>query len=413
MGNRGIFACGWIVCFALVASADEAAGPRKAHTSADKKVSITLPASWRVERKKSESERMLMEFSVWVGKGESASEVGLRVARYPLDIGTPHWLHLEAARTADGWKNEVFLTPRPYAASTRKHGAGEVVELFASRVVGDRRYGLLLRSWAQLAEKLKPELFRILDSLTSKLPPRFPISDSYKKSDKNKLLWYVHKDIPRKTLKSIQDAAKVVQKRFGKVHGKRRKIDASERIRIVVTPTKSTAREIRDDIRTVRGCWTQTGSAWLFVLPFGDRADRESFVHTLTTRLFQERYRTYLPRRVVSGEAYVSICAERSGKSLPTIPQGFFQIMPSDVTPFRSVAENNFGRNASGDGVDMQAFVWVAFFHAGPSKYRKLYKEFLARLEPAGDFLGALAVFDGHDAAMNAALEKWREKLKP
>ena len=111
-----------------------------------------------------------------------------------------------------------------------------------------------------------------------------------------------------------------------------------------------------------------------------------SLFHAASYVLHTQRYGTPAPRWMAVGEGLVIGSRIETGKSLPSVGWLYRNIMPADPLPLERLSDQSEKIEDRG----YHGLAWVAFFRAGPSRYRKAYSDFVEEFDETGDWRAAM-----------------------
>jgi len=210
------------------------------------------------------------------------------------------------------------------------------------------------------------------------LPPFPSAPENYKTSTKRGITYAVHPSV-KGSLKHFQSVTQAAQKSFEKFHGKLPKIprDAHAPITFIHSNQEQAGRIAPGLEKEIRPFVNEVTTLRFFATPV--RADDNQGSHNLATAFGQfmlgRKYGSAVPRWALVGELNVAGVEYEIGKRLPWIPAGVAQWANGIQLP--RLDTYNPGNE---DSVPRVCFYYVAFFHAGGSKYKKAYRAYLTDL---------------------------------
>ena len=378
----------------------------------DMKVSVEVPDSWATMERESKEGRCVLCLDGEIAD-KKLGEVYVQVFVHQLTQSAHPMqsLHLVALqRRADDPKAAVVNKPQPHVLSRYRSEGVDYVEFVTARLVNGQTYTVSVSTIVDAADLVRDEVFAIRDSLRSTLPPPVPLPPEFKTSEKYGVMWHVHPDVPARSLKTLQGRTRDVAKRFQKMHGKRKEPQPALRTNIVVVPNDDAARALVPNATMSNGCGRVGNTTWVLVRPLTKDQGRAEYDWAVTSTLFTYRYRSGEPHLTSQGEGFVAWSRIVTGEDLPIISAHLMDNLPSDLKDYVVLTREYYPTQRFDDPFRLSTAVWIAFFHNGPAKYRKLYLRYLERIERTGDFLGSLDVFHGSEKKMRAAMLKWDEE---
>jgi hypothetical protein len=207
------------------------------------------------------------------------------------------------------------------------------------------------------------------------LPPWPEVPADYATSTKRGLTYAVHPSVTG-SIRHFQDVSQATQKNFEKFHGKLPRIarDSPPPV-IFIHSSSDQAAAISPDLKgDTRPFLSETTTMRFFATPIQEDDAKGS--HDLASAfgqfLIQRRYGTTIPRWVMVGEINVAGVEHDTGKRLPWIA-------PGHVAWASGIELPRLDKYQPGneETVPQVCFFYVAFFHAGGSKYKKAYRAFL------------------------------------
>ena len=222
-----------------------------------------------------------------------------------------------------------------------------------------------------------------------------PVPDDYKTKKKGRYLIAVHPSV--RSTREIERVLRDRERSFVKMHGKLPKPDRNAPVVIYVHSDKSQARAISEEAAGSRdGFYEDHRHGRLFVVTTGkdDRAGPYRLAYYIHGLLLRIQYGRFRPMWFFTGERSVAAAEQATGRALPYLSDGYTQWMIAPLRPLRELEEG--GKQAPEDA-QKQSFWYVALFRAGPTKFRKAYRDFL---EECAETYDTAAAFERHLAPL-------------
>ncbi len=402
-----------VAVFALVQGvrADEAETPqieRIPCNSYDKKINILVPKAWALVEQKPKQDHCEL-FAVGAievdGKRESME---VRIYLLKTANSAVHQAQIERAMALQqGMRTELVLEPIP---TLERHNMN-IVDYNLYRLVKGQCISLMLSVPEKAIPMIREEAVSMLKSIRSDHPHYPKLPPGFKSSPRDGVTWHIQEGVPKKQLRELYKSAKELRKRFAKIHGKQRKPHTDQAPQIVVIHDPTTANALHAGMKLEDGLGAVPHTSWLVVRP-SESLFMPRFAFFFTDALFRERYGTSYPYWASFAEKSLAWNEVQCEARLPMAPQHFIDdtaVVPMTV---RKLMEDELKVGRPPDVNYMHAKLWVAYFHAGPSKFRKAYLKFLDDFSKTGDvgtsFNKHLGDFD--EEKLKKQVVKWRDK---
>ncbi len=381
--------------------------------STDGKITVLVPKAWMLEvEEPNEDICGLNTFGELEVNGRLES-IWVRVYLLGTANGALHQaqtertVHVQAGNRAELKRKPAIALERYY-----KKGKKEYVTFSLYRLQKGQCVTLVIDAPVAILPALRdegPAIFASMRSTHGHFPTLPPV---FKASSKHGMKWHVQDAIKKKQLRPYLKVAKDLRKRFARIHGKRSRPHADQVPRVVAVSNDPMAVAIHSKTEMKGGIGSIRHTGWVFVRPMMNQASIERYTSSLTESLYLERYGTLLPYWASYGENVIAVNEARAGARLPIAPQSFIDEMAITPIGMRKLIEDEFKETPAPDSNYVSAKLWVAFFHAGPAKYRKAYIKFLQTMSETGDIGASFEKHFGsfNDDAMRSDLITWRDK---
>jgi hypothetical protein len=348
-------------------------------TASNKLFTLSVPSDWRIQQ--TVTQKGLVECEVQVPGGKVAAKLQVRIAEGVLPPPTGMIVWYVRSEKERGQQIELRSNPRLHARVQHK-------QEWAALTVTPRIRGntLVVSMIFALDQELliKDDFFRAVARVDSGLPDAVVIPKNYKVKKKGWARWAVHPSAASKA-KDLQKLVAAVEKRFTKFHGPASKdmgiatiflhLNHSQGISLFQNLSKATG-SVVDDASGLR----------MFLRPASltDPNGRAGIASGVATFLFTRRYGTPYPEWVRIGELDLGFALAFAKLKPPKLHNAFLPWQEGmQIPPLQDLAATSAGKQS--ELQRHQSFYYVFFFHYGPSKYRKAYKNFLAELQRSGD----------------------------
>ncbi|MCZ6572195.1 MAG: hypothetical protein O7C98_03390 [Planctomycetota bacterium] len=279
---------------------------------------------------------------------------------------------------------EVGMRPLPfsYAAYTTPDGDDRRLAEIFGKLMG-HGFVLTLDCPEAAWDEARKDLMDAALSIRADLEPAPPPARKFKAKKKRRYLFLTHPSVKGSTA-YMSTLILGQQKKFSKLHGKPSASDVPNQVYVL---------RDREDARPIleraadhsMDYFTDHVHGRMFVkyVAKGNEEGAGWLAGETQGLLFGIVYGTLEPRWVLYGEQAAARAEQLTGKKLPFLTAGMaawregLNLGPLDRLP--EIQKSNW------DSYARQSFFYVCFFHAGPSKYRKAYKQFLKEWRETGD----------------------------
>ena len=348
---------------------------------------VRLPAEWTVEVHHGRSRKTDLMLKITPPEAERAAYLyvwnkkGMRGPRAQAWYEGPRIL-----RDQKGQSSSIEMKPLPHVIISRKSrsSGAERVYVVAYRVVQGNGLKIALSCRKALWEKIKDTYFAAVQAISAAVDEFPPRPERYKAVVKDDYLYLLHPDVSAKAIKDLHRQLTNEEREFVKRHGKIT-IDPDHPPSIIVHAKKEDALELSPKAaESYSGYHADWLNRRVFAVPLGrGREPRAYFGSVLQSLLFTMRYGANQPYWVHEGEVRAAWIRHMSGRKLPALSPGYKKSIPSRLVALSQVP------TLRGADLTNQAFCYLAFFVAGPGKYKKAFKLFLKAFATNGDWRAA------------------------
>jgi hypothetical protein len=356
------------------------------------KVAIKLLAEWKVSAHAKPNEQRILYLSCEI-PGErhdlAMSLMEVPGAARPLTqafMDLPNQIKVTQAR-----KSKVVAEPVPHVISDREKDPlyKERVTILTYRRFRCRGIHVYLQCHRDLYKRIRDQFFAGVQSITCSLPRWPELPKGYSRVEKDGIVYCAGPGVAAAAVKRVRKCAGPVQKDFVRFHGAiSRPADEPAMIIIHKNVSEHAALDERASKEQVLGAYLHMEARRVMVAAYARPKSEEEglLVRELVYLFFIQRYGNTQPEWAGVGEAHVAGMRLLTGKKLPFVTKRYkdnLQPVSRRLVELGPLAKADWAKYVD------HARVYVMFFHAGPSAYRRAYKAMLEDLRKTGDFEGA------------------------
>ncbi|MHC4341306.1 MAG: hypothetical protein ACYSX0_13985 [Planctomycetota bacterium] len=305
--------------------------------------------------------------------------------------GALYNFHAGTAKNLDARKAEAVQKPLPHSVFWYTGNEGDLVRTTAFvRIKGHSFYLTLKCTDEDYGPVTRTDFLAAAASLETTLERRPTIPKTYKIKKKGRFLFAIHPKA-KTSISAAQKILKAAEKRFTKVHGSLPKPKRGEENVIFVHRDREDARSCHEPAADgPSNFYADLYDGRLFIAPVKkEQLEEPGLLAGAAHKLFFIlKYGGTRPFWVYNGEQSVGRAEESTGDKLPYLNEGMVdwrkQMTLGKLDRLESI------RESQGDSYWRQSFFYVAFFRAGPTKYKKAYQAFLKEFAQTFDGEAAL-----------------------
>ena len=370
-----------LLAFVPAASAapEDAPAATKPYSSADGRVTISLPAAWTLAATKDEQAAMCWEGALPDGAGPVRVTVyhlpGMMSARmqpflerdiHPPRYGVKGPAHPETDVLPHLWMDEPVKN------------VGTIRHVWMYRVIRRNGFTTAVECLADAWPRVREQCLRAAQSLTTTIEEWPAPPAGYKRRVRDGIVYYVHAAAGDSDA-AVHAIVRGEQLAFAKLHGPPPPSPESPMV-VVVHAKAQDAAALSSEAASARfGAFHDGATYRLFaVAPAkGDAQARARLAGEARLLVFEFGARG--PFWLYCGESALAWNEELTGKPLPCVAPGF---QPPKLRRFDAVCYLASASGGEWDGM----FVYTAFFLHGPKTYRDAFSAFLKDAAATGDF---------------------------
>jgi hypothetical protein len=238
---------------------------------------------------------------------------------------------------------------------------------------------------ATTLERIRKPFFAAVRSITCSLPRWPELPKGYRHSTLDGISYQVRGPLGDKSFKQMHKCVRATQKEFVRVHGR---IPRAADAPLLVIVHRDPEQHIELDKNATNvwyGMFADGRAKRVLAIPYKTpRSMREgALAWAVTEVLFMERYGTVEPWWATVGEASLARMRILTGKKAPWVTKAWTN---SDVVISHTLSKLEDLRATRYREYARHAQAYSLLFRAGPGKYRRAYKSFLADLAGTGDY---------------------------
>lgn len=289
-------------------------------------------------------------------------------------------------RSQKGESWSIEMEPLPHVIISRKSRTSGAARVYvvSYRVVRGNGLKMALSCRKALWDQIKTVYFDMVQNMSAAVEEFPPRPDRYVAITKDDYLYLLHPDVRKRVVKDLHRQLEHEERAFSKVHGRLVK-DPNQHATIIVHNKKEEALELSSEAaESYSGYHVDRVNRRVFAVPLGvGKEPRAYFGSQLRSLFFTMRYGDNQPYWIHEGEVRAAWVTAMAGRKLPALSPGYKSSIPDR---FVGLAQLPMLKGAD---LTNQAFCYVAFFEAGPSRYQKAFKLFLKQFAATGDWRAA------------------------
>ena len=339
---------------------------------------LHVPSDWELDdrgAKKNEA-----RFNVYLPGAKENAQIWMRIEQRVWDPrGMPEAYYANLRDNGDimGVEIRSNVTPHLLYRDGRSDPVANIAMAFAQP--SGHTVQVQLSGTSQPYELGYAEFLQVVKTIEVSLAPWPTVPAKYKQTKKGGYVFAVHPSVMDST-RYVSSIMKTRAKAFTRVHGKLpRPARGAPLPHVFVHLGNAQAKAIDPDLNEAsNSSHTDNSGLRLFTTPVqkGNREGAQNVSVGVAEFYVIRRYGPQVPLWVRWGEGRVAMVEFLTGKKLPYVHTAISEWQTSLSLPGLDELE----RPPESDHTQMysrMAFYYVAFFHAGPKKYRKVYKAYL------------------------------------
>ncbi|MCZ6573359.1 MAG: hypothetical protein O7C98_09355 [Planctomycetota bacterium] len=343
---------------------------------------IRLPEEWTVSPREG---NLAMALDIQLPGSRSRSSISVRVVDRMGDARSMPVNNLDNSKQSfNATDARTRSSPVPHIELRYPRGGEDWMAIISYRKIRGNGLVFQLECSDAVFERLRDPFLAAAQSFEADLELYPPIPKTYKIKKKGIVTYAQH---PR--VKSIKDTLKLfssVEKRFTRYHGKFPKSDDEQPVVYILRQM----RDARSVLEAVADSTNDQFMDWANVRLFATPVIRSDLnkLGILTENAHQMYFRlvygTQEPHWARTADGGWARSHETTGKKLPFMQDGLAN-WRQQTTIGRLDKLDSLRGQGDGSAFYKQSFFYGCFFHAGPSKYRKAYKQFLKAWRETGN----------------------------